>query len=142
MGARHRLSVLKQSFSWWSFAGGLGDRDDRAAAESLVAVAAQIGYAGVEMPPEWLWDTIRGHGMAVATVVGHQSLSDGMNRTANHDRIAGEIADNLQKAAANGIPNLIVFSGNPRGLKSATTREPTRQPPFCAVSRRWRSRQA
>lgn len=107
------LAALKQSFSWWSFAGGIGE--DRAAAEALVAAAAQIGYAGVEMPPEWLWPTIQAHGMAIPTIVGHPSIADGMNRAANHERIAGEIATNLEKATANGIPNLIVFSGSRAG---------------------------
>jgi hydroxypyruvate isomerase len=104
------MTQLKQTFSWWSFR-----RDDIEAAAMLSAAAA-IGYAGVEMPPEEIWTVARDNGLRIATIVGHQSLSDGLNARANHDRIERELRRNIEKAVANDIPNLIVFSGNRRGL--------------------------
>ena len=104
------MEQIRQAFSWWSF--------NRAGAdpEALLAAATRIGYAAVEMPPEELWPSIRRNGLKIATIGGHQSLADGLNKRENHDRIEREIRAGLAKAVANDIPNLIVFSGNRNGL--------------------------
>ena len=81
----------------------------------LIAAAADIGYASVEMLPEEHWPAVRDHGMEIAVLVGHASLPDGLNDPANHDRIERELKENIDKAAENRIPGLIVFSGNRAG---------------------------
>lgn len=100
---------MKQSLSWWAFC-----RPDMTP-ETLVLEAKRIGYTGFDLVPEEHWGRVNDAGMTVTCVGGHQSLTDGMNRRANHDRIAGEIEENLIKATQNGIPNLVVFSGNRAG---------------------------
>jgi len=101
---------MKQSFSWWSFCRGGVDPD------ALVQAAARIGYAGVDLVPEEHWERVRAAGLVIASVGGHQSLTDGLNRPQNHDRIETEIAAKLKQAVEWGIPNLVVFSGNRNGL--------------------------
>ena len=81
----------------------------------LIAAAAEIGFASVEMLPEEHWQTVRDHGMDIAIVVGHESLPNGLNNPANHDRIEAELRESIDKAAQNGIPALICFSGNREG---------------------------
>jgi hydroxypyruvate isomerase len=101
---------LKQSFSWWSFA--------RKGVEPahLIREAARIGYAAVDMPNEEFWPQVRDAGLVIAAVGGHGTLTDGLNRRENHDRITGEIEAALEKAVRFAIPNLIVFSGNRNGV--------------------------
>ncbi len=112
------MNKIKQSLAWWCFG-----RHMEAAA--LIASAARIGYAGVEMAPEELWPQITDGGLKIITMGGHQSLSDGLNKRENHDRIEREIEANLEKAVKWGIPALIVFSGNRNGLPDAVGMEHT-----------------
>ncbi|MES2464416.1 MAG: TIM barrel protein [Armatimonadota bacterium] len=97
---------MKQSLSWWAFC------RQSVTPETLVREAKRIGYAGFDLVPEEHWGLINDAGLTVACVGGHQSLSDGLNRRDNHERIVGQIEENLAKAVKFGIPNLVVFSGN------------------------------
>ncbi len=83
----------------------------------LVAAAAEIGYAAIEIwqrPPDFedIVELAKQHGMAVASMVGHASLPDGLNQRSNHDRIEAELRESIDIAAAHGIPGVICFSGN------------------------------
>jgi len=82
----------------------------------LIKKAAQIGYASIEMLPREYWDAVLDHGMKIAIIGGHGTLTDGLNRRENHDRIEEELSRNIELAAEYGIPSLICFSGNRRGL--------------------------
>ena len=108
--AKPGAGSIRQSLSWWCFARN-GMEPER-----LLREAARIGYAAVELIGEQHWPLIKEHGLRIAAVSGHGTLTDGLNRRENHDRIAGEIAANLEKAVQWQIPNLIVFSGNRNGL--------------------------
>jgi len=103
------LPKINQSLSWWCFA-----RNQEPSA--LIKAAAEIGYASIEMLQEELWPQVKDAGMKIAIIGGHQSLADGLNKRSNHSRIADELHANIDKAAANGIPSLIAFSGNRNGL--------------------------
>src|SRR5579872_5847900 len=103
---------LKQSVSAWCF-------EQAMAPDALARTMAEIGYEAVELAPESLWPLFRDHGLAIAAVNGHRPIEDGLNRRENHDRIAREIETNLERATRWGIANLIVFSGNRRGLGDA-----------------------
>jgi hydroxypyruvate isomerase len=112
------MSKIKQSLAWWAIANKLG-------ADKLIAESKRIGYAGVEMAPQDLWPQITDGGLKIVTMGGHQSLSDGLNRRENHDRIEKEIEANLALAVKWQIPALIVFSGNRNGLPDAAGIEHT-----------------
>jgi len=71
------------------------------------------------------WPLFKEHGLAITAVNGHRSIEEGLNRRENHDRIEREITANLDLAARWGIPTLIVFSGNRRGLDDAAGAEIT-----------------
>lgn len=102
---------LQQSFAWWSFF------QDGMEPAALLRAAADIGYDGVDLIGPELWPLTRDFGLTVAAVAGHASLTDGLNDPRQHTRIRRELLDALERAAAHGIPNLIVFSGN-RGGRS------------------------
>jgi len=85
--------------------------------EQLCETAAKIGYKAIEF-----WDRdessdevialAKQHGLVVASMCGHTSLTDGLNRREDHDRIEAEIIASVDYAAKHGIPGLICFSGN------------------------------
>ena len=93
--------------------------------EQVIREAAKIGYKSVEMLGQEYWALVRENGMQVAVVVGHQSLPDGLNKRENHDRIEGELLQNIELAAANDIPGLICFSGNRAGKSEEEGRDNT-----------------
>jgi len=111
-------NTIKQSIAWWAFARSMG-------AEDLIKHSARIGYHGFEMCPEDQWQAIRDAGMKIITIGGHQSLSDGLNKPENHDRIEREINEKLTLAQKWEIPALIVFSGNRNGLDDERGKEIT-----------------
>ena len=85
--------------------------------DELLAEIAAIGYPAIEI---WVRDenfhrlceTAAGYGLQVISMAGHQSLQDGLNNPANHDRIEAELRESIDVAAAHGLPALICFSGN------------------------------
>jgi hydroxypyruvate isomerase len=87
--------------------------------DDLFQTGAEIGYAAVEFwnredeeDYEAVIETARRHGLAVASMIGHFSLPDGLNKRSNHDRIEAELRDSIDVAARHGIAGLICFSGN------------------------------
>ena len=85
--------------------------------DELFGVCAEIGYAAVELwgrgdDFEEVIATAKKHNLAVASMMGHNSLPDGLNKRSNHDRIEDEIKTSIDIAAKHGIPGLICFSGN------------------------------
>jgi len=80
--------------------------------EQVAAEAAKIGFQSIEMAPREAWPAIRENGLRVAIVSGHKSLKEGLNNPDDHDRIEGELLQNIDVAVENDIPSLICFSGN------------------------------
>jgi hydroxypyruvate isomerase len=85
--------------------------------DRLCREAAQIGFAGVEL--WWPGDDFdelvaaaQQHGLAIASMCGHGTLTTGLNRREEHERIEGEVRTSLETATRLGIPGLICFSGN------------------------------
>jgi hydroxypyruvate isomerase len=110
---------MKLSAVWWCFVRG------EMTPERFVRAAAEIGYDGIEIVAPSYWQLVKNYGLAIASVVGHASLVDGLNRRQNHARIAEELRANLEQAARWGIRNLICFSGNRNGLGDAAGAEIT-----------------
>ena len=103
--------ALRQSFCYPCFA------SDTLDFEALCEAAADIGYPAVE----WHFRDDRfaervavaqRHGLVIACMCGHRSLTSGLNSRTEHERIEAELRESLALAAAHEIPNLICFSGN------------------------------
>jgi len=75
----------------------------------------EIGITGIEMPPPEDYSKWIDRGFTIATIGGHQTLRNGLNKRENHTRIADELRANLEVAQKLGIPNLICFSGDREG---------------------------
>jgi len=85
--------------------------------EELLREIAAIGYSAIEI---WgrgddfdaLCESAARHGLQVVSMVGHNSLPDGLNNPKNHDRIEAELIESIDIAAAKGLMGIICFSGN------------------------------
>ncbi len=87
------------------------------ALEAFCGEIAAIGYKAVEFfdPGEQLPEIAAAaakHGLALASMTGHASLTDGLSKVENHERILAELHKNIDTAAAYGIHGLICLSGN------------------------------
>jgi hydroxypyruvate isomerase len=85
--------------------------------DELFKIGAEIGYVAIEMwqrgdDLEEVVGLARKHNLAVASLCGHQSLADGLNKRSNHARIEDELKTSIDIAARHGIPGVICFSGN------------------------------
>ncbi|HID11420.1 MAG TPA: hypothetical protein EYP17_08995 [Candidatus Latescibacteria bacterium] len=91
--------------------------------EDFFREVSRIGYAAVEIwyrgdDFEEFVELAHKNGLAVASMCGHSSLSDGLNKRSNHERIEEELRQSIDVAARHGIPGLICFSGNGQPYQS------------------------
>jgi len=102
---------IRQSFCYPCF------KTKEMSLDELCRHAAAIGFSGVELwwPGDDFDELVAAaarHGLTLASMCGHRSLTDGLNNPANHDRIEAELRQSIDVAARLGIPGLICFSGN------------------------------
>jgi len=85
--------------------------------DRLCAFAAEIGLDGVDLlePPDY--ETPRRYGL-ICTMgyAGGGTIADALNRLENHAAIEAGFRTNIPLAAKAGVPNVITFSGNRRGM--------------------------
>ncbi|MBI3912220.1 MAG: TIM barrel protein, partial [Armatimonadetes bacterium] len=105
------MSRINQSFCYGLFQGDLSLDD-------LCREAAAMGYPAVELwdwrssPFEELAAAARRYGLRIVSLIGHRSLTDGLNKWENHDRIEAEIRESVELCQKYDVPGMIVFSGN------------------------------
>jgi hydroxypyruvate isomerase len=104
------MARIKQSFSWWCFE-NRGVPDER-----LLQEAAAMGYQGVDLLPNELWETARSVGLVITNGLGPRPLEKGFNQQANHGWLKEEIYKQLEASARHNVPTIIVFSGNRAGI--------------------------
>jgi hydroxypyruvate isomerase len=75
----------------------------------------QIGITGLELTPVADLAKWRDRGFAIASIGGHKSLQDGLNKKENYNRIVDEIRANLEAAKEFDVSSLICLSGNREG---------------------------
>lgn len=102
---------LNHSVCRWCY-GGIG-------LEDLCKQAKAMGIASVELLSENEWATAKANGMQCAIANGPGGITDGWNTVANHDRLVQGAERLLPLVAEAGIPQMIVFSGNRRGMSDA-----------------------
>jgi hydroxypyruvate isomerase len=84
--------------------------------DEMARHAARLGATGFDLIGEADWPTLKKNGLVPTMAPGGGSIRDGLNRKENHERIEAAMRANLDKAAANGVPNVITFSGNRGGM--------------------------
>jgi hydroxypyruvate isomerase len=100
---------LKQSVSRWCYA--------KIPMPELCKAVAGMGLTAIDLLGEADWAVVRDHGLICSMgYAGGGSIPDGLNVKANHDAIVRSFEQNLPKAAAQKVPNIITFFGNRRGM--------------------------
>jgi len=90
--------------------------------ESFLEQCKNIGLASVELlePDEWDLATEYDLDCAVATDFSFANIEDGFNDPNNHQHLQDNYKGLIDAAADRGYPNVIVFSGNRRGMDDET----------------------
>lgn len=103
---------LKQSVSRWCYrAIPLPD---------FCRAVADMGLTAIDLLEEKDWETIRQYGLICSMGYGGGgTIPDALNVKSNHDRIVTGLQQSIPRAAKLGVPNLITFFGNRRGMSDA-----------------------
>lgn len=85
----------------------------------LCTQAKRLGLDGIDLLSENEWDVPKQHGLVCTVANGPGPIADGWNRPDLHDRLVAESERLLPLVARAGIAQMIVFSGNRRGMSDA-----------------------
>jgi hydroxypyruvate isomerase len=101
---------LKQSVSRWCY--------EKIPLDDLCAFAAKIGLQGIDLLHPADYDTPRRHGLrcTMGYAADVMTIPNGLNRRENHAAIEQAYRTGIPQAAKSGVPNVIAFSGNRRGM--------------------------
>jgi hydroxypyruvate isomerase len=85
--------------------------------EQIAQEAANLGLKGLDLIGPKDWPVLKKYGLipTMAPSAGH-SLQNGINDPANHEKAEAATRTLIDEAAAAGAPNVIVLSGNRRGM--------------------------
>lgn len=85
--------------------------------DQLCAFGAQIGLKGIDLLQPEEYEVPRRYGLiCTMAYAGGGTIPDALNRLENHAAIEANLRINIPLAAKAGIPAVITFSGNRRGM--------------------------
>ena len=104
-----RKNRIRQSACKWCY--------DKIPLDDLCVFGARIGLAGIDLLQPEDYEVPRRHGL-ICTMgyAGGGEIKDALNRLENHPAIEAGFRKNIPLAAKAGVPNVITFSGNRRGM--------------------------
>ena len=109
-----RKGRIKQGITRGVFARGTSMED-------MCRDAARLGIKGFDLIGPADWPTLKKYGLVPSMYPGGPggTIQVALNRKENHERLAGLLHPAIDEAAANGVPNIITFSGNRNGMADA-----------------------
>ena len=85
--------------------------------DRLCAYGAEIGLKGIDLLEPEEYEVPRRYGLiCTMAYAGAGTIPDALNRLENHAAIEANLRTNIPLAAKAGIPDVITFSGNRRGM--------------------------
>ena len=105
-----RKGRIKQAVTRGCFRGANFSLDE------MARHAARLGATGFDLIGEADWPILKKNGLIPTMAPGAGTIRDALNRKENHAKLEADMHANLDKAAANGAPNVITFSGNRAGM--------------------------
>ena len=103
---------LKQSVSRWCY--------QKIPMPDFCRAVADMGLTAIDLLKEDEWETVRQYGLICSMGYGGGgTIPDGLNVKANHDAIVKNFEKSIPHAAKAGVPNVITFFGNRRGMSDA-----------------------
>jgi hydroxypyruvate isomerase len=113
MEAQERKGRLKQCVTQGVFGRGMPFED-------TCREAQKLGIVGYDLKGPADWPTLKKYGLIPTMYQGPGgTIPDALNRIENHDRLEKSMNAGIDEAAANGVPNIITFSGNRKGMADA-----------------------
>jgi len=104
---------LKQCVTRGVFARGVSFED-------TCREAARAGCYGYDLIGPEQWPVLKKYGLIPTMYPGPGgTIPDALNTVANHQVLEPKMHAAIDEAAANGVPNIITFSGNRRGMPDA-----------------------
>src|SRR4051812_4933380 len=82
----------------------------------LAEEAKRIGIRSIELLTPEEYKELKPTGLTCAMLKGACTIPECLNRRQNHEQIEKSLREYIEFAAANGLPNVICFSGNRRGM--------------------------
>src|SRR2546423_85891 len=79
------MGSIKQSVTWWCL------EQSGMAPEQLARVITEAGYQAVDLVGQEYWPLLKEHGLKIAAINGHQSITAGLNRREHHAQIEKEL---------------------------------------------------
>ena len=84
------------------------------------AAVAEMGLPAIDLLLVEEWAIAHDHGLVVSCGdVGAGTIEDGLNEPRNHAGIIRAFEEHIPRAAREGVPNVICFFGNRRGMPDA-----------------------
>jgi len=102
---------LKQSVCKWCY------KD--ISLEDLCKASVEIGLKSIDLLSVDELPVVKQHGLVCAMVNGPGPIRDGWNEVSRHDELVKKSEEILPVVAEYGYPNMIVFSGDRRGMSDA-----------------------
>jgi hydroxypyruvate isomerase len=99
---------IKQSVCRWCYSG--------IPLEKLAEESKRMGYVSVELLTPDEYKVVKPLGVTCAVLNGSCPIPDGFNRKENHPKLQKKVTEYIEFAAENKLPNVILFSGNRRGM--------------------------
>lgn len=99
---------LKQSVSRWCF--------NKIPLDQFAAAVNALGLTAIDLLDSGDWETVKAAGLTCAMPNGPGPIHKGWNDPANHDGLVMKSEERLPRIAEYGFKNMIVFSGNRRGM--------------------------
>src|SRR3984885_13022116 len=89
--------------------------------EDTCREAARAGAKGYDLIGPNDWPTLKKYGLTPTMYPPGPggTIPEALNRKENHERLEKSMHAALDEAAANGVPNIITFSGNRKGMSDA-----------------------
>jgi len=96
---------------------GVFGRGNAMSLDDMCREAARLGIQGFDLIEPRDWPTLKKYGLVSSMYPPGPggSIPDALNRTENHAKLDASLRAAINEAAANGVPNVITFSGNRRG---------------------------
>ena len=106
---------MKQSVARWCY------KD--ISLDDLCKNAARIGLKGIDLLNHDDWPTVQKYGLVPAMTPSTISIPNGWNRKENHEKLERETRENIERASAAKAPNVILMSGNRRGMSDEEAKD-------------------
>ncbi|MDX2149980.1 MAG: TIM barrel protein [Bryobacteraceae bacterium] len=98
---------------------GVFGRNAQMPFEDMCREAAARGITGFDLVGPQTFPVLKKYGLTPTMVPGGSSIRDGINNKANHDAIEKRLIEAIDAAAAAGAPNVILLSGERKGMADA-----------------------